>query len=254
MKKISVKSIVETCIVVFSMVIAFLVFRNLDMETFIKPDDTPVTAAQIAASPSEDYAGKTAGDDIPRLSGIEDFKDMIGKDYATVEAVEVIPTGIYGLKSWVNPYEITKRRNSRGRLVSTDQRAPDATDSIVISAEYYQEYYLVRLPDQTYILAQFSDAYRDRLAAEGSVTLPIGIKKTTSNAAREYLESICDEYGAGNIFSLYMIDDTWQKSHENTLDQKGYGKSSVSVRYEYDKNVKHDPDNTARRRKYPAGV
>lgn len=213
----TINTAIEFCIVVFSMVIAFLVFRNLDMETFIKSDGTPVTAAQIAEAPSEDYAGKTAGDDIPRLSGIKDFKDMIGKDYATVEAVEVIPTGVYGLKSWVNPYEITKRRNSRGRLVSTGQRAPDATDSIVISAEYYQEYYLVKLPDQTYILAQFSDVYRDRLATEGSVTLPIGVKKTTSNAAREYLESICDEYGASNIFSLYMIDDTWQKSHENTF-------------------------------------
>ena len=217
MSKITISTAIEFGIVVFCMVIAFLVFRNLNMETFIKPDDTPVTAAQIAASPSENYMGKTAGDDIPRLSGIEDFEGMIGKDYATVETVEVIPTGIYGLKSWVNPYEITRIRNSSGRLVSTGQRAPDATDSIVISAEYYQEYYLVRLPDQTYILAQFSDVYRDRLAAEGSVTLPIGIKKTTSSAAREYLASICEEYDAGKIFSLYMIDDTWQKSHENTF-------------------------------------
>lgn len=117
----------------------------------------------------------------------------------------------------MNPYEITRRRNSRGRLVNTGQRAPDATDSIVISVEYYQEYYLVKLPDRTYILAQFSDVYRDRLTADGSVTLPIGAKKTTSSAAREYLASICEEYDAGKIFSLYMIDDTWQKSHENTF-------------------------------------
>ena len=117
----------------------------------------------------------------------------------------------------MNPYEITRRRNSRGRLVNTGQRAPDATDSIVISVEYYQEYYLVKLPDRTYILTQFSDIYRDRLTADGSVTLPIGVKKTTSSAAREYLASICDEYEAGNIFSLYMIDDTWQKSYENTF-------------------------------------
>lgn len=213
----TMETAIEVCIVVFCMVIAFLIFRNLNMEMFFRPDSTPVTAAQIAAAPQVNYAGKTAGNDIPRLSGIEEFKNMVGRDCATIEATEVIPTGIYGLKSWVDPYKIRKRRTRNGRLVSTGQRAPDATDDAIVATEYYQEYYLVRLSDQTYILAQFSDAYRDRIAGGGSVTLPIGVKKTTAGEARKYLENICGEYGADNTFVLYMIDDEWQKAHENTF-------------------------------------
>lgn len=203
----------EFIMVIASLIVAFIVFKSLDMERFIKPDATPVTAAQIAASTQENYTGKTAGADITRLTDISDMEKMTWVDYATVETTEVIPTGIYELKPWVDPYEITKARNSRGRLVSTGRRAPEVTDSEIMSVEYYQEYYLVKLPDETYILAQCSDIYRDRAAA-GTVTLPIGKKKANSNSAKQYLAEICDKYGADNAVALYMIDDEWQESHE----------------------------------------
>lgn len=206
---------VEVIIVVFCMVIAFLVFRNLNPESFIKPDGTPVTQDRIAASPGEDYAGKAAGEDILRLSGSSDLEKLGAGSYATAETSEAVATGIYGLKPWVDPYAVTKIRNSRGRLVSSGRKAPEVTGDIITSTEYYQEYYLVKLPDGTYILAQFSDVYKDKMVNGEAVLLPIGIRKTNSSAVRQALGDICREYGADSTYTLYMIDDEWQKTNEN---------------------------------------
>lgn len=207
--------IVEVIIVVFSMVVAFLIFRNLNPESFIKPDVTPVTKAEIATAPEESYTGKIAGEDIVRISGSSDFDELIADNYATVETPEIIETGIYGLKPWVDPFEITKVRNSKGRLVSSGRKAPEVTDDVVTSVEYYQEYYLVRLQDGTYILAQFSDVYVDKITEGDMVTLPIGMKKTNSSAVKQALRDICKKYGADNTYTLYMIDNEWQQSNEN---------------------------------------
>lgn len=212
-----VKKGMEVVIVVISLIAAFLIFKNLKPEKFIKPDDTPVTTAQIASSPGENYTGKAAGEDIFRLSGKEDFEGLIGKDYATAEPAEVIATGIYGLNPWVDPYSITKIRNSNGRLISTGRKAPEIVDNAVSALEYYQEYYLIRLSDGTYILAQFSDVYREKIEKGEKTVLPIGVKKTNSSDAKQALKDICEEYGADNTFTLYMIDDEWQKEHENTF-------------------------------------
>lgn len=212
-----VKKVIETAIVMCSLLIAFFVFKNLKPEKFIKPDTDPVTTAQIAASPQTSYAGSAAGQDIPRLFSIGDFERMTGMDYATTEPLEVAATGIYSLKPWVDPYEITKVRNSGGRLVSTGRKAPEVTDSAVTAMEYYQEYYLIRLPDETYILAQFNDAYKDRIEEGEKVTLPLGVKKVNSSAARQYLQDICERYEADDTFTLYMIDDEWEESHDTTF-------------------------------------
>ena len=210
-----VKKGIEVAIVVFSLIISFLFYKNLELEKYIKQADTPVTAAQIGSVPQESYTGRVAGEDITRISDSKDFAEMIGKDYATAEPVEVIVTGVYGLKPWVDPYAITKIRNSRGRLVSTGRKAPEVVDNGVSAVEYYQEYYLIRLEDGSCILAQFSDPYREKIEKGERVVLPIGIKKTNSNDVRKALEEICEEYGADNTFTLYMINDEWQKEHEN---------------------------------------
>lgn len=210
-----IKKALEVVLVAVSFAAAFLVFKNLKPEKIIKPDAAPVTAAQIASAPGVTYTGKTAGEDILKLSGKEDFEGLIGRDYATAEPIEVIATGIYGLNPWVDPYSITKIRNSSGRLISTGRKAPEVVDDAISALEYYQEYYLIRMPDDTYILAQFSDVYREKIEKGEKVVLPIGMKKTNSNDARQALSEICNEYGADNIFTLYMIDDEWQKDHEN---------------------------------------
>ena len=58
-----VKKGIEVVLVAISFIAAFLVFKNLKPEKFIKPDAAPITAAQIASAPGVTYTGKTAGED-----------------------------------------------------------------------------------------------------------------------------------------------------------------------------------------------
>ena len=192
-----VKTVAEVAIVAISFVLAFLTYQKIDPEKFIKPDSTQL-----------------AGEDIPRLSGREEFEALAGTDPVTAEPEEVVATGVYGLKPWVDPYKITRATMPNGRTVSTGRRAPDATDNAVTAVEHYQEFYLIRLPDQTYILAQFDRIYQEEIEKGGAVTLPAGVKKPVSSEAKKYLKEICEAYGADSSCVLYMIDDEWQQAHD----------------------------------------
>lgn len=211
------KRVIEAGIIVVSLIPAFLVFRRINPEKVIKPDNNPVTAVQIAAAPQKSYTGKVAGEDIMRISNEMEYEEAVGTVYMTVEPQAVVSTGIYSLNPWVDPYKITKMRNSGGRMVSSGRKAPEVTDSSIQAMEYYQEYYLVELPDQTYVLAQFSSTYKEKIERGEAVTLPIGVKKANSSTARGYLKEICEKYGADSTFTLYMIDDKWQEEHEFTF-------------------------------------
>lgn len=191
------KTVVEVAIVIVSFMLAFMTYQKIDPEKFIKPD-----SAQMAE------------EDIPRLSGRDEFEALVGTDPVTAEPEEVIATGVYGLKPWVDPYKIARTTMPNGRMVSTGRRAPDATNSSVMAVEHYQEFYLIRLPDQTYILAQFGRMYREEIERGVSVTLPTGVKKPVSAEAQKYLKEICGAYGADSSCVLYMIDDEWQQRHD----------------------------------------
>lgn len=191
------KTITEVAIVAISFILALLIYQKIDPEKFIKPDSTHL-----------------AGEDTPRLSGREEFEALTGTDSVTAEPEEVVATGVYGLKPWVDPYKITRVRTPSGRTVNTGRKAPDATDNAVMAVEHYQEFYLIRLPDRTYILAQFDRIYREEIEKGGAVTLPAGVKKPVSGEAQKYLKEICEAYGADRSCVLYMIDDEWQQQHD----------------------------------------
>lgn len=191
------KTVAEVAIVVISFILAFLAYQKTDPEKLIKPDSTHL-----------------AGEDTPRLSGREEFAALAGTAPVTAEPEEVVATGVYGLKPWVDPYKITRVSIPNGRMVSTGRRAPEATDNAVMAVEHYQEFYLIRLPDQTYILAQFDRIYREEIEKGGTVTLPAGVKKPVTGEAQKYLKEICEAYGADRSCVLYMIDDDWQQKHD----------------------------------------
>lgn len=213
MESKTVKKAVETILVIVSLVIAFAVYQKINPEKFVKPDPTPVTAEEIAAAPQENYAGKAAGEDITRITGREEFENLTEGTYVTAEPVKAVKTGIYGIKPWVDPSEITKARGSKGRMVSSGRRAPEATDNAIGVTEYYQEYYLIELQDGTMIPAQFGEAYLDKIEKGQKITLPIGCRKTNSSEVKEYLADICEKNGADTTYTLYMIDDNWQEEN-----------------------------------------
>lgn len=83
------------------------------------------------------------------------------------------------------------------------------TKGPALRAEAYQEYYLVKLPDSTYVLAQFGGVFAGKIKKEEKITLPIGQRRTVPDKARQYLTDICREYGADTTYMLYMVDDAW---------------------------------------------
>lgn len=227
MENKTVKKVVETILVIVSLVIAFAVYQKINPEKFVKPDSTPVTMEEIAAAPQENYAGKAAGEDITRITGREEFENLTEGAYVTAEPVKIVKTGIYGIKPWVDPYEITKVRGSKGRMVSSGRRAPEVTDNVTNAAGYYQEYYLIELQDGTMIPAQFGEAYLDKIEKGKKITLPIGCRKTNSNEAREYLEDIGEKNGVDTTYTLYMIDDNWQEENHFKFVIIRFGISAV---------------------------
>lgn len=209
--------VIQAVVVAASMAVGFLFYQRFQPESFMKEEGEAVSMADIHADPTGNHAGKTAGEDIPRLTGREELEQLIVGDYAAITTKEIMATNVYSLKPWVDPYSLTKIRLSSGRTASTGRRASEATKGPGARAEAYQEYYLVRLPDSAYCLAQFSAAYERKIKQEEEITLPIGQKQTTSHEAREYLADICREYGADPSYLLYMVDDGWGEANHFTL-------------------------------------
>ncbi|MGN6714337.1 hypothetical protein [Anaerocolumna jejuensis] len=209
------------------LVLAFFLFAKLNPEGWIKKEGKPVKLADIPAGDNGAYTGKTAGEDVPKLSGSKELEDMIGTQYESAIPKKVIKTGVYSLKPWLNPYEITNGRNNSGRIYRTGRKAAEATDSAILAVSDYIEYYLIQLPDDTYILAQFSDTYRKAIERGETVTLPLGIQKNTGKEARSYLKEICGKYGASTDYVLYAVDNEWNNEHEFTLFIIRFGISAV---------------------------
>ena len=112
------KTVAEVAVAAASLILAFMTNRKIAPEKFIKPDSTHL-----------------AGEDTPRLSGREEFEALAGTEPVTTEPDEVVATGVYGLKPWVDPYRITHTSTPNGRMVSTGRRTPDATDNAVMAVE-----------------------------------------------------------------------------------------------------------------------
>ena len=204
-------------VVLIALVVAFLFYQRFQPEVFMNKAGEAVGMADIQSDLTKSYTGKTAGDDIPRIASAEELEQLTENEYVTAVPKSIVETGIYGLKPWVDPYEITKGRTSGGRLYSTGRKAPEVTDMLTVTAEYYREYYLIGLKDSSYILAQFDASYKKAIENGEAVTLPIGLKKTNSSETRSYLEEICDQYGADDTYTLYMADDEWDQENNFTL-------------------------------------
>lgn len=219
--------ILTVIIAIISLILAFLVFANLNPEGWIKKEGAPVLLTDIPAGDSGAYTGKTAGDDVKKLTGSKELEDIIGTQYISAVPKEVIKTGVYGLKPWLDPYKITSARNGRGRMYRTGRKAAEATNKSLFAVSSYIEYYLIKLPDDTYILAQFSDTCRKAIEKGETITLPLGIRKATGKETRTLLKDICSRYGANPDFVLYSIDNEWNEEHEFTLFMIRFGISAV---------------------------
>ena len=93
MKKKLIK-VLEFFAVILSLVLAVFVATNLSIESIIRKNEEPVTLAMTEGGLPEDYIGKAAAEDIPRITDAATWQDTWATSYVTIEPIDIIPTGI----------------------------------------------------------------------------------------------------------------------------------------------------------------
>ena len=175
-------TVMPTVSVLIALVCAALFCLNWNPEPLLKGKEQPVTLSDIEQNLTTDFNGFPAGEDIPRLTSAEDFSEIIYlSDYVTAEPVGIVETGISSLKPWEDQY-YTQR--VKGRATGRQIRQPEITSSGWDLLGSYQPYYLLELPDHTYIVAQIPPQTAKAIEKGESVTLPVGEKVSMTNAAR----------------------------------------------------------------------
>ncbi|MBS5145005.1 MAG: hypothetical protein KHY89_05720 [Butyricicoccus pullicaecorum] len=218
-------TIIPTVSVLIALVCAALFCLNWNPEPLLKGKEQPITQSDIEQNLITDFNGFPAGEDIPRLTGAEDFSEIIYlSDYVTAEPVGIVETGISSLKPWEDHY-YTQR--VKGRVTGRRIRRPEITSSGWDLLGSYQPYYLLELPDHTYIVAQIPQETAKAIERGKSVTFPIGQKVSMTNAARNELSTICEEYGADMDGVFYAVNDKWQEEYQFILFLSRFGVAAL---------------------------
>ena len=151
-----------------------------------------------------------AADDIPRIEDSKTWEDTWQTSYITVEPISIVPTGVGVRHPWVPTYTKASRRRSA-------RRRADVTSTVLDIFDEYGEYYLIQLPDESYILAQMSTDDARKLKAGKAITLPIGRKEAVHMQILSKIEDICQEYGANTEGVFYCINDAWNEGHSTIM-------------------------------------
>ena len=206
--------IITTVSVLIALVCAALIFQSWNPEAFFRQKERPVTMSDIEQNITTDFTGSPAGADVPRLTSAADFTETnFEVEYMTVEPVGIIETDVSGLKPWVSHYNT---RTYRGRTTTGSRRDQVSTSRFDLMGNYLP-YYLLELPDHTYILAQIPQEAAKAIEKGESVTLPVAQKVGMTNTARNYLSAICAEYGVDMDGVFYAFNNEWQGKHHSTL-------------------------------------
>ena len=217
-------NIIPTASVLIALVCAALLFINWNPEALFQSDEPPVSISDIEQNSTADFTGSPASADIPRLNGAEDFAETnFEVEYVTVEPVGIVPTEVSSLKPWVSHYNT---HTYRGRTTTGSRREEVRTSGFDLLVNYLP-YYLLELPDHTYILAQIPQESVKAIEKGESVTLPIGQKIGMTDTARNHLSDICEEYEADMDGVFYAFDNEWQEEHHSALLLVRFGAAAL---------------------------
>ncbi len=204
MKKKLAKAL-EFIAVVAALVCGVLVGRNIGVESILRGKEEPLTLAMTEGGLPEDYIGMPAADDIPRIEDAASWEDTWQTSYVTIEPEAIIGTGIGPRHPWVDPY-IRRRRGGQ-------KKRPEVTRTALDILDEYGEYFLLKLPDQSYILAQIPVDDAKKLKAGKDLTLPIGRKTAAHRQVLANISDLCREYNVNTDGVVYCINDKWNESH-----------------------------------------
>lgn len=192
-------------IVIVSLIIAVIVAKDFGVESMLRGKEEPVTQAMTEEGLLEDYIGMPAGDDIPRIEDIQTWDEAWMTNLVTIEPVSIIPTGIGSRNTWVSAYSTSRRGGTRQR--------PSVSETAFDIFGDYAQYYIIQLPDKSYILAQMSIDDARKLKAGKEITLPIGRKTDIFSQVLPKIEDLCEEYDVYTDGVFYCINDKWNESH-----------------------------------------
>ena len=200
--------------VIVAIGIAAPVYFNWNPEYLLRMNEEEVMLADIQQNGSEAYIGSPAGADIPRINGKEDFRTTRDSAF-TAEPVDVVYTGAYELKSWVDPY--VYRRTRKGRKYGAPKRKQQYLqyknpEGLFQNHADYLPFYLLKLRDGTYILAQIPENYAKDIQNGKTVTLPIG--KKLIKGIPKTLHHLCSQYDADTGSVYYAFCDEWHEKHQ----------------------------------------
>lgn len=202
------KKIVDVVSVIIALVIAVYAARNVGLEYLLRGTEEPVTLAMAEETYAEAVTGLPAAEDIPRIENQEQWEEQGEFSGVTIEPVDIISTGVGSRHPWVPEYKRKTSRRTRNRVI------PAVSDMKWDLFDEYAEYYLLQLPDESYILAQIAQEDVKKLKVGKAITLPVGRKVQVLSQAQKELSEICAEYDVSADYSFYSINDNWNEEHE----------------------------------------
>lgn len=208
--KTKIVKFLEFAAVIVAIIVGILVEENLSIESMLRGNEESVTLSMTEKGLPEESIGMPAADDIPRIEDAQAWEDTWQTSYITVEPVSIVYTGLGVRHPWVSTY--TKASRRRGV-----RRRADVTSTVLDIFDEYGEYYLIQLPDESYILAQMSKDDARKLKAGKEITLPIGRKGPVNAQILPKIEDICQEYGANTEGVFYCINDDWNEGHSTIM-------------------------------------
>ena len=197
--------------VIIGLLIGGFLSKNIGLESIMRMREDAVSLAETEEGISEDFIGLSAGDDIPRIENMQAWEDTWWDIRCiTIEPISIVSTNIAVRHPWISPYRYSRRGGNRKR--------PDVTYAILDAFDEYGEYYLLQLPDESYILAQIPTDYAWKIKLGQKVTLPIGIKHAANRQVLSRIQDLCEKYQINTDEGIfYCINDQWNEAHHTLL-------------------------------------
>lgn len=196
-----------------ALTIGILAFYFVDVEGLLwtLQKGEAVNSVDIVSPDSDDWlgivCGREAGEGIRHLTSGEEWEELSGAEYVTMEPSRVYKTGVYTLADWANPSRHSRNGTYKG---PKDRTKTMPFDYLWGYAPYlgmeYNPYYIVELQDGSRILAMMSRSAASR-ASRGK-SLPLGRKEHFGGNASA-VKKICDSMGVSTDYYLCAIDEEW---------------------------------------------
>ncbi len=201
--------IVNYVLITLSLILAVIFYFSFDLENILweKYDRPTISQKQIDDDRSQDYTGLKGDDDIPLITSLEEWKDVLNEiDYVRIIPKSIEKTDVYSKVNWIGYYKTDSRRRQTRKIAEV------RTTSLDISRDYIP-YYIIELDDGNRILAQMNRGIADKIAKGEKIELPLGKKKGFTQTAKNALS----EYEVPTDYVLYTIDDSWSAQNRDRI-------------------------------------